>query len=446
MPQIVRDGVRDTTTTTGTGVKTLANIAPRLYQTLAEAGAVNADTAYLRIDHATLDEWEVGNYTYNPTGHTITRVGSPLSSSNAGAAVNFSVGLKDVRLVAPAAQLDFVDVAALPSAVVGTDDVLVFRAGVPYLAAMSAVKTYIDFAGAAPSAFVLGNWTLTGGVESLVYNITALPSDGGSAITALEYTLNAGGTWTPFAGTGTGSRTITGQTATLKTTQIRAVNAVGNGAASDVKTATPTAVSSGLAIVNVPAPTVVSGTPTHQTSAFTAVTSGNALLVTAFGSESSGAPTITDSGGGSYTLLHSYSAVGDAAQRFYVRANITNAPTWVRATYGSNANGFIAAMEVSGGGSSITADTTGGVNVSSATTAFGSAFTSTVANTIFIGTHNLSNGSVPTGTAPITSVGLDGNYGGYSQGLFPTAGANTTVITLADSRNGHKAWCVFRAA
>ena len=75
MAQIIADVVRDTTTTTGTGAKTLANVAPLHHQTLAEAAAVTGDTVYLRIAHATLDEWEIGNYTYNSTGPTITRIG-----------------------------------------------------------------------------------------------------------------------------------------------------------------------------------------------------------------------------------------------------------------------------------------------------------------------------------------------------------------------------------
>ena len=98
-------------------------------------------------------------------------------------------------------------------------------------------------AATAPAAFTVGQWTSTPGDTEIVVNITALPSDGGSAITALQYTLN-GSTWTSFVGTGTGSRTITGLTNdTSYPVQIRAVNAIGNGTASDTKNTTPVAAS-----------------------------------------------------------------------------------------------------------------------------------------------------------------------------------------------------------
>jgi hypothetical protein len=100
----------------------------------------------------------------------------------------------------------------------------------------------------APAAFVVGNWTLTAGDTLLVANITALPSDGGSAITALQYRLD-GGTAVAFSGTGTGSRNITSLTnATEYDVEIRAVNPVGNGAWSDLKSGTPAAAGGGAAV------------------------------------------------------------------------------------------------------------------------------------------------------------------------------------------------------
>jgi hypothetical protein len=111
--------------------------------------------------------------------------------------------------------------------------------------AWSDVKNRTTSASAtAPAAFTAGQWTATAGATSIVVNITALPSDGGSAITALQYRLD-GGSPVAFSGTGTGSRTITGLTASVEyDVEIRAVNAVGSGAWSDLKSATPTAGSS----------------------------------------------------------------------------------------------------------------------------------------------------------------------------------------------------------
>lgn len=97
----------------------------------------------------------------------------------------------------------------------------------------------------APEAFEVGDWTATAGDGEVVLDITALPGNGGSAITALQYRID-GGTATNLTGTGTGERTITGLTNTTEYDfEIRAVNAVGNGAWSDVKSRTPAAAGGG---------------------------------------------------------------------------------------------------------------------------------------------------------------------------------------------------------
>ena len=93
-----------------------------------------------------------------------------------------------------------------------------------------------------PEAFTSGQWTATAGVGQIVINLTALPADGGSSITALQYRLDGGAAVT-LSGTGTGSRTISGLTGGVEySVQVRAVNAVGNGAWSDTKARTPTSV------------------------------------------------------------------------------------------------------------------------------------------------------------------------------------------------------------
>lgn len=95
-----------------------------------------------------------------------------------------------------------------------------------------------------PAAFTAGQWTLADSPsvdgDKLTLNITALPSDGGSAITALQFKVDPGA-WQTLSGTGTGARTITVLAGALAEVQVRAVNAIGNGTASDTKTVTPTA-------------------------------------------------------------------------------------------------------------------------------------------------------------------------------------------------------------
>ncbi len=100
MPHITADRVRETSTTTGTGVLTLAG-AVAGFRTFASVMA-DADTAHYVVSNRDAAEWEVGLGTWN-TGGLFTRT-TVLSSSNAGAAVNFSAGTKDVHLTLPAAR------------------------------------------------------------------------------------------------------------------------------------------------------------------------------------------------------------------------------------------------------------------------------------------------------------------------------------------------------
>lgn len=91
-----------------------------------------------------------------------------------------------------------------------------------------------------PAQFSPDDWLVTTGLAAsqIVLNVSALPADGGSAITALQYRVD-GGVWTALAGTGTGARTLTMAAAgTSYDIEVRAVNAVDAGPASASKSAT----------------------------------------------------------------------------------------------------------------------------------------------------------------------------------------------------------------
>ena len=90
------DRVRETTTTTGTGTITLAG-AVTGYQSFSAIG--NGNTTYYTINAGS--QWEVGIGTYTASGTTLSR-DTVLSSSNAGALVDFSAGTKDVFVGYPA--------------------------------------------------------------------------------------------------------------------------------------------------------------------------------------------------------------------------------------------------------------------------------------------------------------------------------------------------------
>ena len=92
-----------------------------------------------------------------------------------------------------------------------------------------------------PAAFTAGQWSVadknTDG--AITITVSALPADGGSAITALQYRIN-GGSWVTMSGTGTGARDVTGLANSVQTTvELRAVNAFGNSLDSDDKTVIP---------------------------------------------------------------------------------------------------------------------------------------------------------------------------------------------------------------
>lgn len=103
MAFVVKDRVKETTTTTGTGTVTLLG-ASTGFQSFSAIG--NANTTYYCIAGQTGSEWEVGIGTYTSSGTTLART-TVLASSNSGSAVNFSAGTKDVFVTYPASYATF---------------------------------------------------------------------------------------------------------------------------------------------------------------------------------------------------------------------------------------------------------------------------------------------------------------------------------------------------
>lgn len=98
MALVLKDRVRETTTTTGTGTLSLGG-AVNGYQTFSVIG--NGNTTYYAISDPASGAWEVGLGTYTSSGNTLART-TVLESSNAGNLVNFGVGSKDVFITYPA--------------------------------------------------------------------------------------------------------------------------------------------------------------------------------------------------------------------------------------------------------------------------------------------------------------------------------------------------------
>ena len=98
MALVLKDRVKVTTTTTGTGTLTLGS-AETGFQDFSVIGDGNA--TYYTIQDPTSGAWEVGIGTYTASGTTLSR-DTVLSSSNAGALVDFAAGDKSVFVTYPA--------------------------------------------------------------------------------------------------------------------------------------------------------------------------------------------------------------------------------------------------------------------------------------------------------------------------------------------------------
>jgi len=98
MAFVIKDRVKETTTTTGNGTVTLLG-AVSGFEAFSAIG--NTNTTYYAIVHQSADEWEVGIGTYTASGTTLART-TVLSSTNSDAAVVFSAGTKDVFVTYPA--------------------------------------------------------------------------------------------------------------------------------------------------------------------------------------------------------------------------------------------------------------------------------------------------------------------------------------------------------
>jgi hypothetical protein len=100
MALVLKDRVKETSTTAGTGTLTLAG-AVTGFQSFAAVGNGNT-TYYAIVDNAT-GAWEVGVGTYTSSGTALSR-DTVLSSSNGGSLVTFTSNPKDVFVTYPSSQ------------------------------------------------------------------------------------------------------------------------------------------------------------------------------------------------------------------------------------------------------------------------------------------------------------------------------------------------------
>ena len=95
MALVLKDRVRDTTTTAGTGTLTLSGTAPTGFQNFSAIG--DGNTTYYTIVGGS--QWEVGIGTYTTSGTTLSR--DTVLSSSTGSKIDFAAGTKDVFVTLP---------------------------------------------------------------------------------------------------------------------------------------------------------------------------------------------------------------------------------------------------------------------------------------------------------------------------------------------------------
>jgi hypothetical protein len=106
MALVVKDRVKETTATTGTGTLTLGS-AVAGFQAFS-AVLSNADTTYYAIFESSTGAFEVGLGTYASPANTLART-TVLESSNAGSAINLTAGDADVFVTQPAEKAVYLD-------------------------------------------------------------------------------------------------------------------------------------------------------------------------------------------------------------------------------------------------------------------------------------------------------------------------------------------------
>ena len=97
MALVLKDRVKETTATTGTGSYVLDGAATG-FQSFADALA-DGDTTYYAVEDGTY--WETGLGTWTESTSTLART-TIYESSNSGNAVNWSAGDKDIFISLPA--------------------------------------------------------------------------------------------------------------------------------------------------------------------------------------------------------------------------------------------------------------------------------------------------------------------------------------------------------
>tara|TARA_R110000796_G_scaffold10231_5_gene34203 strand:- start:91 stop:1155 length:1065 start_codon:yes stop_codon:yes gene_type:complete len=235
MALVVKDRVKETTTTTGTGTLTLAGAANG-FQAFSVLG--DGSTTYYAIYDTATGGWEVGLGTYTLSGTTLART-TVLSSSNAGAAVNWSAGSKDVFVTQPSEATQTVNSYSTTATLVAFVSALADTSGGSFTLTLPVSPKTGDTIIISDAAGSFGTNNLTVGRNGSTISGIAddLVCDINSVSITLAYT---GSTWSVYAQIGGVSGTVVTETATQTLTNKTLTNPTITGTLSNLSLTTPT--------------------------------------------------------------------------------------------------------------------------------------------------------------------------------------------------------------
>ncbi len=446
MALVVKDRVKELTTTTGTSNLTLGG-AVFGFQSFSVIG--NGNTTYYGIYDSATGDWEVGVGTYSTTGPTLTR-DTVLESSNAGSKVVFGAGSKDVFVTYPSERSVYLDAAGsavttLYIGTLGTSTANISTANItagtisttPTSSNDLVNKTYVDGIAAQGITY---HTPVKYEVPNTTGNLTATYNNGASGVGA---TLTNAGTQTAFAPDGptaqVGDRILVYNQTNAFENGVYEVSVVGSGSTNWVLTRAADADSYGLKDPNA----LGQGDAFYVTSGNTGA--GETYVCNTAGTITFGTTTITFaqissaqvySAGTGLTLsnlVFSITPVGTAA----TYGSASNVPVFTTNASGqvtsvTNTAISITAGAVSGLAPSATTDTTNASNITSGT--LGSArLTGSYTGITGVGT-------LTAGTWTATTIGAA--YGGtgqttYTVGDILYADGAASLAKLADVATGN---------